>query len=573
MLTVNFNAYDSYVTDSLYQWDLNQVLRVTGLNLVVVPEVHFSNANMDRAIVRQASMENHVVSVEIPNSLLQDPLTINAYIGIYEGDTFKVVEKIAIPVIRRKRPSDYQIEDADEEIYSFKALENALAQKADSARVDNIIAHNNDTAGNTELVDIRVDIDGITHNSAGTAIRRQIVDCVRKTAGKNKFNKNSDTLIRGKYVLYSDGGEGENANYCYDTLKTAGNVTYTVSPNDNVHIAFFDKDGNYISGVLATSNKTFTTPINAVTMIVSIKITYLDSFQVELGNTVTDYSPYESGTDGETLLSRSVPFDKLSEKVQKTIGKIVNVGSGYEYTSLLKALKDHKDEAITCYIHTGVYDLESEYTAEYGVGYFSTYAGYNTDDVFDRGLNLCDGTVLIGVGNVEIRFNYTGENDQVKRYFAPINTTQNNIVRNITLSIGEACCRYGIHDDFASAGGINVFENCYFTGVSTLNTFIGGGFGENNTYIIENCVFENAGGLNIAYHNNEKTGAKNRLAIKNCYCNGSIRGGMYGNSTEISLMTVTNCRALSISCVLTDDTGTYTNENIKLLSWNNEIMT
>ena len=182
MIRANFSAYASYVVDSLYQWDLNQVLSVTGLNLPTVPEVHFSNANMDRAIVRQATMMNHVISVGIPNSLLQEPLRIRAHIGIYEGGAFKVVEVVEIPVIARKRPNDYQIQDSDEEIYSFKALENEIANRVKlsdfnsdkasiNARVDNIIAHNNDTEGNTELVDMRVDHNGNTYDSAGEAVR------------------------------------------------------------------------------------------------------------------------------------------------------------------------------------------------------------------------------------------------------------------------------------------------------------------------------------------------------------------------------------------------------------------
>ena len=143
MITVNFNAYASYVTDSLYQWDINQVLSVSGLNLVGVPEVHFSNANMSKAIVRQASKENNIVSVAIPNSLLQDPLTIYAHIGIYEGETFKIVEKVEIPIIPRRRPDDYRIEDADGEIYSFNALENAIASlTAKIAELEAKIAEN-----------------------------------------------------------------------------------------------------------------------------------------------------------------------------------------------------------------------------------------------------------------------------------------------------------------------------------------------------------------------------------------------------------------------------------------------
>lgn len=127
MLKANFNSYGSYVVDSLYQWDLNQKLTVVGLNIATAPEVHFSNANMERAIVKQATLENQIVTVDIPNSLLQSPLRIYAHIGIYEGDTFKTIEQVEIPIIARKKPFDYQLEETDEELHSFKALENRIA--------------------------------------------------------------------------------------------------------------------------------------------------------------------------------------------------------------------------------------------------------------------------------------------------------------------------------------------------------------------------------------------------------------------------------------------------------------
>lgn len=178
MITANFSAYNAYVTDSLHQWELNQVLKVTGLNITTAPEVHFQNSALGKAIVRQATLTDGVVKVDIPNSLLQYPLMIRAFVGIYEGSTFKVIEQIAIPVIPRERPEDYQIQDSDGEIYSFNALKNAIANKADTkmvnARIDNIIAHNNDTEGNTELLDMRTDIDGKIHASAGTAVRKWI---------------------------------------------------------------------------------------------------------------------------------------------------------------------------------------------------------------------------------------------------------------------------------------------------------------------------------------------------------------------------------------------------------------
>lgn len=117
---------DRYTVDSLYQWDANQVLEVRGLSLPSIPEIHFTNEAMDRSIPRQATMNDAgIITVNIPNSLLQKPYTIKAHICIYEGDTFKTLYTISIPVKARKKPTDYTIEN-DEEIYSFNALENLV---------------------------------------------------------------------------------------------------------------------------------------------------------------------------------------------------------------------------------------------------------------------------------------------------------------------------------------------------------------------------------------------------------------------------------------------------------------
>jgi glycerophosphoryl diester phosphodiesterase len=167
----------------VYQWDRNHTLKVDGLNLIVAPEVHFHNSAMDKAIVKQAELIDGTIIVKIPNSILQYDLPINAHIGIYEGDTFKVIEKIIIPIIAKKRPADYQLEN-DDEVYSFEGLKNAINnrvtlgqfnadKKVLNARIDTIIANKNNTEGNSELVDVRVDVDGTVHGSAGSAVRTQ----------------------------------------------------------------------------------------------------------------------------------------------------------------------------------------------------------------------------------------------------------------------------------------------------------------------------------------------------------------------------------------------------------------
>lgn len=222
MIRADFSAYSTYTVDSLYQWDLNRVLSIPGLNLTEAPEVHFSNANTDRAIVRQSTLASHVVSVAIPNSLLQDPLTIKAHIGIYEGSAFKVVELVEIPVIPRKRPLDYQIEDTDEEVYSFKRLENMLGNRATNARVDNIVANANSTEGNSELVDVRYGADGVTYASAGESVRKQF-----KKVSSVHYDRLNDVLKNSMALLYEDVTDLEFSpgwfNYMEDVVKDTDN--------------------------------------------------------------------------------------------------------------------------------------------------------------------------------------------------------------------------------------------------------------------------------------------------------------------------------------------------------------
>lgn len=132
-----------YTAETLYQWDKNQILKITGLSLPRIPEIHFTNEAMGRAIVRQARMDNAgIITVDIPNSLLQNPYKIKAYLCDYDNGTFKSLYAIEIPVKARKKPEDYSLEN-DEEIYSFIALENLV-----NNTVVNLTKKCNDTVAN-----------------------------------------------------------------------------------------------------------------------------------------------------------------------------------------------------------------------------------------------------------------------------------------------------------------------------------------------------------------------------------------------------------------------------------------
>lgn len=117
----------TYKADPLYQWDKNQKLVIKGLSLASIPEIHFTNDAMDRAIVVQSTMDNAgIITVAIPNSILQKPYKVKAYVCIYEGATFKSLYSIVITMIARNKPNDYSFEDNVGEVYSFNALENYI---------------------------------------------------------------------------------------------------------------------------------------------------------------------------------------------------------------------------------------------------------------------------------------------------------------------------------------------------------------------------------------------------------------------------------------------------------------
>lgn len=130
---------NKYTVSPMYQWDRNQVLTIYGLSLDSAPEIHFTNTDMSRAIVKQASMDNAgVVTVEVPNSLLQKSYNITAYICDHDGDKFNTMYTVEIPVKARKKPADYVLEN-DEEVYSFNALENDISDLAHLIEAHNTI--------------------------------------------------------------------------------------------------------------------------------------------------------------------------------------------------------------------------------------------------------------------------------------------------------------------------------------------------------------------------------------------------------------------------------------------------
>jgi len=103
-----------HTVDKVYQWDVNRTLEICGLSLASAPEIHFATASMKEAIVKQSTMDAAgVITVQIPNVLLQKAEKIKVYIYVRGYDSYKTDREFTINVIARAKPSDYIMPDDD----------------------------------------------------------------------------------------------------------------------------------------------------------------------------------------------------------------------------------------------------------------------------------------------------------------------------------------------------------------------------------------------------------------------------------------------------------------------------
>lgn len=148
MIEVNFPTGVNEVTAApgLYEWDYGQILKITGLGALQTVQIHFSDKSCQKAIVRLGNLVTDGIEVAIPDLLLENAYSINAFIyvesykeapwvtatttGTYytlSGSTYtavtlpddyvagttyyqpsaQTIKRISIPVIPRKKPEDF----------------------------------------------------------------------------------------------------------------------------------------------------------------------------------------------------------------------------------------------------------------------------------------------------------------------------------------------------------------------------------------------------------------------------------------------------------------------------------
>ena len=104
---------DEVTVLGLTQWDRGQQLQIT---LDSLPEsfcVHYSVKGKREADVVEATAENGVAVVNIPNAILQQDKDAVAWIYVGDDKTAETIKTIHLPIERRAKPNDYIYEEDD----------------------------------------------------------------------------------------------------------------------------------------------------------------------------------------------------------------------------------------------------------------------------------------------------------------------------------------------------------------------------------------------------------------------------------------------------------------------------
>ena len=106
---MEITCYDKYgrVIEKIVQWDVGQSISIKGYDLTsYAPQIHFANANSEKALVVESVLSGGLLSCQVPNSLARENLPIIMYIYDAVGETGKTNTIIKIPVTPRPMPDD-----------------------------------------------------------------------------------------------------------------------------------------------------------------------------------------------------------------------------------------------------------------------------------------------------------------------------------------------------------------------------------------------------------------------------------------------------------------------------------
>ena len=109
------------IGSALYQWELGRKLRITPAPGATVVDVQFAHPGDTEALSVTPKEENGILTVDIPNILLQSGHEIVAFLVNVNSDKVETTSHKVFHVVNRPKPADYAYEET--EVLSWRALD------------------------------------------------------------------------------------------------------------------------------------------------------------------------------------------------------------------------------------------------------------------------------------------------------------------------------------------------------------------------------------------------------------------------------------------------------------------
>jgi len=123
-------------TKAVTQWDYGRTLRIEGLDLPTAVRIDFGVSGDQETKGRIGITKDRVTDVVIPDSFLEQPNGIVAYVYVSNTTEGKTVRTINIPVTARAKPEEYDSTESKELFAEAIEMINDVAVRAENAEAE-----------------------------------------------------------------------------------------------------------------------------------------------------------------------------------------------------------------------------------------------------------------------------------------------------------------------------------------------------------------------------------------------------------------------------------------------------
>lgn len=235
-------------TEHLYQWDVGQVLEISGLTNIGAPMVHFGVKGDTTGYAVQSQIVNDKLRCGIPDIVLQSGKQITAYVYVLAGASKYTDRVILIPVVERNKPTNYATVNMADVTKTQSFFDDVVDRiEVLEARMNTFTSlPEGSTSVDAEIIDARIGADGVVYDNLGEHIRTitEVLDnsiYCEKSGNSIIINDASNKQIQGLklYGKTTQDRLGENAlPYPYSIgTQTINGVTFTDLGDGSIQVS------------------------------------------------------------------------------------------------------------------------------------------------------------------------------------------------------------------------------------------------------------------------------------------------------------------------------------------------